>query len=66
VTLSPASGSFLIAGIDNVLIMAQPASAVPEPRTLVLLGPVLIVGALLLALISASHLHKLTERSLEL
>jgi hypothetical protein len=66
VTLSPASGSFVIAGIDNVLIMADPASAVPEPRTLILLGPVSIVGALLLALTLASNLHKVTERSIEL
>ena len=50
VVLSPTSGSFLMAGVDNALIMAQPASPVSEPRTVILIGTGLLAGALLRAL----------------
>jgi hypothetical protein len=48
VTLSPLSGSLIVAGIDSAVIVAQPASTVPEPGTVILIGIGLLVTRALL------------------
>jgi hypothetical protein len=44
-TMSPSWGSFLAAGVDNALITAQPASAISEAGTLIVVRTAL-AGAL--------------------